>query len=57
MGIGLVVVLAATLVAAWRLSGHDSDLDWRGKDLRDLETGGHRKPRPASWWKRLLGRR
>lgn len=57
MGIGLVVVLAATLVAAWRLSGHDSDLDWRGKDLRDLETGDHRKPRPASWWKRLLGRR
>lgn len=56
MGLGLVVVLAATLVAAWRIRGEDPDVEWRARDLRDLETGGHRKP-PAPWWRRWLGRR
>lgn len=56
LGIALIVVLAATLVAAVRGGEGDPDLEWRGKDLRDLETGDHRKPR-APWWRRLLGRR
>lgn len=56
IGIGLVVALALALVATWRARGGDSDLEWRGKDLRDLETGDHRRPR-APRWRRLLGRR
>lgn len=56
MGVALIVILAATLVAALRTGSGDPDLEWRGKDLRDLETGDHRKPR-QTWWRRLLGRR
>ena len=56
MGVALIVILAATLVAALRTGRGDPDLEWRGKDLRDLETGDHRKPRRA-WWRRPLGRR
>jgi len=56
LGIALVVALVALLVLAVRGGQGDPDLEWRGRDLRDLETGDHRKTRPA-WWKRLLGRR
>lgn len=56
LGIALVVALVALLVVVVRDGQGDPDLEWRGKDLRDLETGDHRKPRPV-WWKRLLGRR
>jgi hypothetical protein len=54
-GIALVVLLAAALVAALRVGSGHADLDWRRKDLRDLETGDHRRPR-APWWRRLIGR-
>ena len=52
----LVVALTIWLVLSLRDGQGDPDLDWRGRDLRDLETGDHRKPKPA-WWKRFLRRR
>jgi hypothetical protein len=49
-------IAAVGLVAAvfgFGLLPGDDDLNWRGKDLRDLETGDHRKPRPRSRLRRF----
>lgn len=51
LGIAAIGILAA--VFAFGLLPGEDDLNWRGKDLRDLETGGHRKPRPKSRLRRL----
>jgi hypothetical protein len=56
LGVVLVALLLVALALALRHRAGDPDLEWRGKDLRDLETGDHRKPRPPLW-KRLVGRR
>lgn len=50
--IAAIGVVAA--VFGFGLLSGDDDMDWRGKDLRDLETGDHRKPRPKSRARRLL---
>ena len=47
--IGIVAV-----VFGFGLLPGDDDMNWRGKDLRDLETGEHRKPLPRSRARRLL---
>ncbi len=52
LGIAAVGILAA--VFAFGLLPGDDDLQWRGKDLRDLETGDHRKPRRKSPLRRLV---
>lgn len=55
----LIALLAAAIgvvaaIFAFGLLPGDDDLNWRGKDLRDLETGDHRKPRPKTRLRRLL---
>jgi hypothetical protein len=52
LGLAAVGILAA--VFAFGLLPGDDDLHWRGKDLRDLETGDHRKPRKKSLLRRLV---
>ena len=56
LGVTLVVLLLGALAASLRHRTGDPDLEWRGKDLRDLQTGDHRKPRPTLWRRLLRGR-
>lgn len=51
LGTAAIGIVAA--IFAFGLLPGDDDLKWRGKDLRDLETGGHRKPRRKSRLRRL----
>lgn len=53
ISLGIAAVGIAAAVFGFGMLPGDDDLRWRGKDLRDLETGDHRKPRRKSRLRRL----
>ncbi len=50
----IAAVGIAAAVFGFGLLPRDDDMNWRGKDLRDLQTGDHRKPKPKSRARRFL---
>lgn len=53
ISLGIAAVGIAAAVFGFGMLPGDDDLRWRGKDLRDLETGDHRKQRRKSRLRRL----
>lgn len=53
IALGIAVIGIVATIFAFGLLPRDDDLRWRDKDLRDLESGGHRRRRPRSRLRRL----
>lgn len=53
ISLGIAAVGIAAAVFGFGMLPGEDDLRWRGKDLRDLETGDHRKPPRKSRLRRL----
>lgn len=52
LGIAVIGIIAA--IFGFGLLPGDDDLNWRGKDLRYLETGEHRQPPRKTRLRRLV---
>lgn len=51
--LGILAIGVAAAFFAFGISPGDDEMGWRAKDLRDLETGDHRKARRKSRLRRL----